>query len=323
MALNGTDLVVFEAKNGTPAGIRTPNLLVRSQTSVDSKLPVFRETRQKRANFCLTSPPINTIIRQQPKTGGSMSVAKRKTSKGETSEYHYRVMVNGKRYVGVCEGCLTKKEALAYEEERKRQLSELAAQKSVKALVENFRDQLTGGTKIPLADAFELSLKKPSRRQGSEKQIEQKRTVWRDFVAFMTALHPEATNLADVTIAHAEGYIQQLRAEGRFDKGVKPKKMRAYTVNSKLSPKSVNIFHGALSETFAKLSNDARAPRKPIQDHPQDRRPVGIKGGVHRDGACYDLQEPHAICKADFRRRHSHRVARGRHLHLEVVRGGS
>ena len=44
-----------------------------------------------------------------------MSVAKRKTSGGETDEYHYDFSQNGKRYRGVCEGCTTRTAALGYE----------------------------------------------------------------------------------------------------------------------------------------------------------------------------------------------------------------
>ena len=36
-----------------------------------------------------------------------MSVTKRKTSRGETGEYHYAFAIGGKRYRGVCEGCTT------------------------------------------------------------------------------------------------------------------------------------------------------------------------------------------------------------------------
>ena len=195
-----------------------------------------------------------------------MPVAKRKTSKGETSEYHYRVMVNGKRYVGVCEGCLTKKDALAYEEERRKALSELAAQKSVKALVENFRDKLTGGSKVALKDAFELSLNKPSRRPQNPKQIGQKRSYWRDFLAYMAAKHPGAVNLADVTVAQAEEYVQQLRTGGRFDKTVKQGDKKAdYQLAGQLSPGSANVFHGACREVFDKLANDAGLIANPFR----------------------------------------------------------
>ena len=44
-----------------------------------------------------------------------MSVAKRKTKTGWTTEYHYDFSQNGKRYRGVCEGCTTKRDAEEFE----------------------------------------------------------------------------------------------------------------------------------------------------------------------------------------------------------------
>ena len=85
-----------------------------------------------------------------------MSVAKRKTSSGETGEYHYDFSQNGKRYRGVCEGCTTKPAALLYEKKLKEKVKVLSEQKSVGALVENFKRELTGGDKITLDAAFEL-----------------------------------------------------------------------------------------------------------------------------------------------------------------------
>lgn len=49
-----------------------------------------------------------------------MSVFKRKTSRGETSEYHYKFMQNGKNYYGVCEGCTTEEQAREFEARLKR-----------------------------------------------------------------------------------------------------------------------------------------------------------------------------------------------------------
>ena len=90
-----------------------------------------------------------------------MSVFKRKTSSGETSEYHYRFMKKGKLYFGVCEGCYTKDSATEYENKIRATADELAMQKSVKALVENFRDELSGGERVLLADVFDIVSKKP------------------------------------------------------------------------------------------------------------------------------------------------------------------
>ena len=90
-----------------------------------------------------------------------MSVKKRKTSKGETAEYHYDFTENNKRYRGVCEGCTTERAALAYEKEKKELVKKLVAQKNAAALVENFRQELTGSSVVSLRDAYQLYEKKP------------------------------------------------------------------------------------------------------------------------------------------------------------------
>ncbi len=94
-----------------------------------------------------------------------MSIRKR-----GTNEYHYDFQQNGKRYWGVCEGCTTKVQALAYEKHLRDIAKEAAAQKSVGAFVENFKRELTGGDKITLDAAFELYQAKPRRKQPSSQQ---------------------------------------------------------------------------------------------------------------------------------------------------------
>ena len=85
-----------------------------------------------------------------------MSVTKRKTSRGETGEYHYAFAIGGKRYRGVCEGCTTERKAQAYEKQIRDTVLKAQEQKTVKALVDNFADQLTGGKAIGLKEAFSL-----------------------------------------------------------------------------------------------------------------------------------------------------------------------
>ena len=95
-----------------------------------------------------------------------MSVKKRKTSKGETAEYHYDFTENNKRYRGVCEGCTTERAALAYEKEKRELVKKLVAQKNAVALVENFRQELTGSSTVSLKDAYQLYEKKPRPKQA-------------------------------------------------------------------------------------------------------------------------------------------------------------
>ena len=80
-----------------------------------------------------------------------MPVRKRTTSGGQSTEYHYEFMQGGKRYYGVCEGCTTERAALAYEKNIRDTVKAAAEQKSVKALIDNFREVLTGGEALTLA----------------------------------------------------------------------------------------------------------------------------------------------------------------------------
>jgi len=174
--------------------------------------------------------------------------------------YYYQFIKDGKRYSGVCEGCSTLREAEAYEKERKATASRAAEQKSVRAFVENFREELTGGTKIALADAFELSLLKPRSRRPSGKVIQQKREVFRDFVAFMAAKYPDVTDIVGVLPRHAEEYITLVRNSGRFDKNVTySRKGRTMTRLAEGIPSSrtVNLYLTVCAEVFRLLARDA------------------------------------------------------------------
>lgn len=193
-----------------------------------------------------------------------MSIRKRRTKGGETAEYHYEFMQNGKRYCGVCEGCTTKQAALLYEKNIKDTTKKLAEQKSVGALVENFKRELTGGGKITLAEAFNAYMSKPRRKQPGPLQQQINQSQWNDFHAFMSATYPELKQLDKVTRQHAEAYIRQLRESGRFVRQVsyqrdyKEKTVNhSYSAQSRLSGRTVNAFHKTLKSVFAKLQEDA------------------------------------------------------------------
>lgn len=193
-----------------------------------------------------------------------MSVAKRKTSNGETDEYHYDFSQSGKRYRGVCEGCTTKPAALAYEKKMKETAKALSEQKSIGALVENFKRELTGGDEITLAAAFNLYMSKPRRKQPSPLQQQINQSQWCDFAAFMTAFYPDIKQLDRVTRAHAEAYIHQLRESGRFIRKITYRRdyqgksiAHSYDAQSKLSGRTINAFHKTLKSVFAKLQEDA------------------------------------------------------------------
>ena len=183
-------------------------------------------------------------------------------------KYHYQFSKGGKKYYGVCEGCTTKRDAEAYEKRVKSVVDKASEQRDVKQLVETFRDELSGGHRILIADAFDLSLKKPRRRQPSERVIEQKRSVWRDFVAFMEKQHPEATDLAAVNASHAEEYIALIRATGRFQKTNEYSRggktiSREYSIVP--SNRTATLFQTTCTEVFRLLARDAG-----IADNPFD-----------------------------------------------------
>lgn len=202
-----------------------------------------------------------------------MTVRKRRTSSGYTAEYHYDFSQGGKRYRGVCEGCSTKREAEDFEKKLRSNIKVAASQKNVKSLVEQFRDVLTGGTDILLADAYECSLAKPKKRTPSESLIRAKRSYWLDFVAFMTAKYPEIEKLTEVRPLHAEAYIQYLRDNGRFNKTISYSgrvitKTRSYQAHSTLSAKTVNTYQQVLAEVFQLLQRDTGIIENPFAQIP-------------------------------------------------------
>ena len=142
------------------------------------------------------------MVRQKPKGSGN---------------YYYQFMVDNKNYHGTCKGCTTKRSAEKYEREIRQTILKASSQKTARALIENFRDELTGGTKIKLTEAFELSLQKPRKRIPAKKALSRKREAFKDFVEFMQAIYPEVEDLASVLPRHAEAYIARVRTSGRFN----------------------------------------------------------------------------------------------------------
>jgi len=180
--------------------------------------------------------------------------------RGTAGEYHYEFMQSGKRYYGVCEGCTNERAALAYEKNIRDTAKKAAGQTSCKALIENFKKELTGGGDIPLTDAYELSLQKPRRRMPSEKVKARKGEMFNDFVSFMKGEHPEIVNLAAVQPKHAEEYISFIRENGRYNKTVtyqRGGKTLSFNATATPSNKTVNDYQMACSEVFKLLSRDA------------------------------------------------------------------
>ena len=193
-----------------------------------------------------------------------MSVKRRKTKRGLTKGYYYYFCMNGKRYRGACSGCSSEQEAVEYEKKIQDTVRRLSEQKTVNALVENFKEELAGGVKIALEDAFQRYLEKPSRRQSSSQHKRTTETCWNDFCAFMRENFPNVRDLNQVTRNHAEKYIRYIKEHGRFTKLVtfsRGKKVRkacvAYRTLSSLSLRTINYYHKVMKSVFSKLREDA------------------------------------------------------------------
>ena len=145
---------------------------------------------------------------------------------------------------------------------------------------DGFREDLTGGEKIPLDNAFELAEQKPRKRIPAEKKLALKRGVWQDFLAFMHGEYPDIINLADVEKKHAEAYISQLRRAGKYNKAVEysrasGKKKHKQTIsfevkgNESLSPRTINFYQVTCAEVFTLLKDDAGLQSNPFSSIPK------------------------------------------------------
>ena len=184
--------------------------------------------------------------------------------------WYYDIKINLKRYKGTCEGCVTRRQAEAFERAFKEKTKQASGLRSVKALYETFREDLTGGKKISLDEAYDLAMQKPRSRIPAEKYAGMKRTTWGDFLAFMHGEHPNVETLSDVTDAHAQEYIAILQKTGRYDKNVnysrgagkKAKTISRRTIGA-LSARTVRLHQTVCAEVFTLLAKDAG-----IQDNP-------------------------------------------------------
>ena len=182
--------------------------------------------------------------------------------------YHYRFMVAGKSYSGVCVGCVSQKQAEAFEARERETLKETAVDikrnRTVRALVENYAYTLTGGKPIVLAEAHDLAAAKPSRRKIRSAYGDQRRGYWRDFCAFMSSTYPDVKHLTDVRRTHCEAYVKYLVDNGRFDKWVvDPRTGKSYLRDYLLSGKTIGEIAGACQWVFSRLEEDAGLYRNP------------------------------------------------------------
>ena len=183
-------------------------------------------------------------------------VLKRKNSK----YWQYRFMVNGKLYTGST-GTTDKEQAKKWERKHRQTLK---GQKSVKGLVENFRDELAGLEPIALGKAFGEFLKAPKKEELSGHHLKVTTSFWNDFVAYVQGEQPTTRTLNNVSKEIAKGYISHLRHSGRYQKGISYKKggNRRGTVqytnkNKQLSPRTINGYHKACQYVWDILLGDS------------------------------------------------------------------
>lgn len=205
-----------------------------------------------------------------------MTVFRRKTSRGFSKFYNYRFRIDGQIYYGSCylesaDGekikCTTKEEALIAEKKAKDFALNLRKHKTEKGLVEEYREKLSGGQEILLSDAFDFAMQKPRKRKMSEKQLESKRSYWRDFISFLQGRNPDITNLKDVRKRHAEEYIALLQTKGRYNQKVEysqKNKPCEYKRDHNLSPRTVKVFYTSIKEIFTLLAKDAGLSENPF-----------------------------------------------------------
>ena len=142
-----------------------------------------------------------------------------------SKKFHYRFMVAGVSYSGICKGCeippgasareiaTFKKRAEHFEasertrilrenEEQKEIERDIRRNKTVIALVENYKYELTGGHPVLLDEAFELAAQKPSRRIAQPSYAGLKKTYWQDFCAYIAHFYPDITEISHIQRLH-------------------------------------------------------------------------------------------------------------------------
>lgn len=185
-----------------------------------------------------------------------MSVLKR------GDHWHYRFMLAGTIHSGPCTGCTNFTQASKFEAAKRKEAAEEREQieetekdirrnRTVKALVENYRRELSGGSLIALGDAYALAAAKPSRREAGALYAALRETYWKDFMAFLEATDPDVRDLSAIRRSHCEEYVRRLSDEGRF---LEPKR---------ISPKTIREIASACKWVLTRLEEDAGVLHNP------------------------------------------------------------
>ena len=173
-------------------------------------------------------------------------------------------MYDGSTYSGVCVNCVTQKEAEKFEAEFRSTVESVRAQKSVKALVENFRREMTGAQPLKVSEAYKKAAGKPSARRPSEASGRQRENYWNDFASWLSETHPLIEDVSSITRSHCESYVRYLMDNGRFNKEVtytikrkKRVKEASYVREYQLSNKTIKEIAGACKGVISKVMEDA------------------------------------------------------------------
>lgn len=186
-------------------------------------------------------------------------------------KWWYELEVDGKRHRRPCVGCENEAQAEAFARKQRTLLLQLSQQKTARALVENFRNELTGGRRVMLSEVWDLAAAKPTRRSPGSIWAKQKQRTWQDFVAFMADRHPDAVSAGEVTRQMAEEYVSFLRNNGRYVKTVQEGGGRQDYVNKvcALAPKTVNEMQTILTQVFDLVKEDAGLLDNPFASIPK------------------------------------------------------
>ena len=191
------------------------------------------------------------------------------------SRFHYRFRLLGKDYSGVCPGCdlplgattrdaeAARKKAVAFEAQVRREAEDIRKNKTVAALVENYRYELTGGRPIPLGDVISLVKEKPWKKAASEAHWQHKESYWRDFALFMEGVFPDVKTLDAIRRSHCESYVSHLARKGRYCKEVSVEGAQTYVRDAALSGKTIGEIVGVCRSFCSKLAEDAGLTSNP------------------------------------------------------------
>ena len=184
--------------------------------------------------------------------------------------WYYSFMVEGKRYYGTCrdqygQPVKTERAALNCENEQRANLGSVRANKSLKALVENYRDELTGSRAIPLREAYARSLEKPRKRTPGAARQSLKAAHWQNFLAYMEDVYPEVTHLAAVSRHHAENFVANLSLYGKYTPRKPGKRREAHP----LSGATITDHITTITEVFSLLADDAGLVGNPFANIPK------------------------------------------------------